>query len=70
MTHAEYEKKRLEIIERGLRWVIATNPTHAEVSDLARTMARDLDALALEIDPFENYELKRKEGVPGEGGRR
>jgi len=54
MTHEEYAKKRLEIIERGLRWVIATNPTHTEVLDLARTLARDLDQLALEIDPFEN----------------
>ena len=69
MTHDEYEKKKIALIQRHLRdayWSGARGANPDEVFDsLAAQLADALDRLALEIDPFAG-----KLGGPRAGGSR
>lgn len=64
MTHEEYEKKKLDLRKRYLRdsfrSAVMGTDTDETLNSRARALAIELDALALEIDPLEGYELRKK----------
>lgn len=65
MTHDEYEKKKIALIQRHLHAASVADVDLEGATDLAHRLADALDRLVLEIDPFE-----AKPGGPRAGGSR
>jgi len=60
MTHEEYTKKRLALLTNSLYAAAVADVDLRQAVDMAKQLAHSLDQLALEIDPFANYELRKK----------